>query len=144
MNLEKWKQHPVITSMPTKSSSGEAWIEWHKKMKRTLGKKNANLTWVKAWDLRGGKNSNASTNSLRNYMKDEGVEVDKTTLQSVTDFGGDALDFVGGVFNVGKLIFLVVIGVIVGGLALLVWGLLKNPIKSIGAVADAGRGIHGK
>lgn len=143
MNLEKWKQHPVITSMPTKSSSGEAWKEWHIKLKRTLGKKNANFTWIKAWDLRGGKNSNASTNSLRSYMKDEGIEVDKTTIQSVTDFGGDALDFVGGVFNVGKWISLIVIGVVVGGLALLIWGLLKNPIKSLGAIGGAGRGIHG-
>jgi len=141
MNLEKWKQHPVISSMPTKSSSGEAWKQWHIKLKRTLGKKNANITWIKAWDLRGGKNSSASTGDLREYMKGEGVELDKTTIQSVTDFGGDIIDSVGGFFNIGKWIFLIIVGVLVGGLALLVWGLLKNPIKSIGAVSALKTGI---
>ncbi len=141
MDLQKWNTHPVIANMPKKTSSGADWIEWHKLLKRTLGKKNANVTWIKAWDLRGGKNSGASTSALRDYMKEEGIIVDKTTLQSVTDFGGDVGDFFGGVFNVGKWIFLITVGIIVGGLALLVWGLLKNPIKSLNAVGDAGRGV---
>jgi hypothetical protein len=143
MNLEKWKTHIVITSMPTKSSAGATWIEWHKILKRTLGKKNANITWIKAWDMRGGKNSPASTSALREYMKGEGVVIDKTTVQSVTDFGGGVLDSIGSVFKVGKWIFLVVIGIIVGGLALLVWGLLKNPIKSISTVGQSAKNVKG-
>jgi len=143
MNLEKWNTHPVIANMPRKTSSGADWIEWHKLLKRTLGKKNANVTWIKAWDLRGGKGSSASTSDLRNYMKDEGIVVDKTTLQSATDFGGDVLDKIGSAFTVGKWIFLIVIGIIVGGLALLVWGLLKDPIKSISATGQAAKNIKG-
>lgn len=141
MNIEKWKTHPVVATMPTKASSGATWKEWHILLKKTLGKKNANITWIKAWDLRGGKNSSASTSELREYMKSQGVELDKTTIQSISDFGGDVMDFFGGAFNVGKWIFLIVVGIVVGGLALLIWGLLKNPIKSLHAVGDAGRGV---
>lgn len=130
--------------IPTRTSSSSAWIEWHKTMKSRYGKKQANILFVKAWDKRGGAGTSASTNELREYMKNQGVTLDTTTMEGLTDTVSSGLDTIGDIFNVGKY-FAIGTGVIViSGLAILVWNVVRNPIKSASTAANfmpAGRAL---
>lgn len=122
--------------IPTRTSSSQAWIQWHKAMKSRYGKKQANMLFVKAWDVRAGAGTAASTNELREYMKKQGVNIDTTTFESVTDSISSGLDGIGDFFSMGKY-FVIGIGVIIlGGAGLLVYNLAKNPIKSASAAAN--------
>lgn len=124
--------------IPTKSSSAAEWIEWHKSLKSSFGKANANALFLKAWNLRGGKSSDANTDDLRSYLRTNGIEIDKTLFASVVDTTESAIDTIGGVFNMGKT------AVIIVGVALLVPMviLLVNVAKNPNAVASAaGQGL---
>lgn len=117
--------------IPTASSNGATWIQWHKDLKEIFGKKKANSIWVYAWGKRGGKNSPANTNALRSYMSGEGVNVDTTTLSSL----GDTLDSVfEGIGNFASVTGYVIIGLGVLSVFLVgraLYGLTKDPNKTI-------------
>lgn len=122
--------------IPTKQSSSQAWIQWHKAMKNRYGKKQANTLFVKAWDMRGGAGSSASTNELREYMKDNDVVLDTTTIENIVDTTSTGLDALGDVFTTGKYLFLGLGVIVVGGLAMLVYNVAKNPAKSVATAAQ--------
>lgn len=122
--------------IPTKVSSSQAWMQWHKAMKGRYGKKEANILFVKAWDLRAGKGTDASTGELREYLKDNDVVLDTTTMEDVTDSVSSGLDFVGDFFTVGKYMTFAVGFIVVGGLAILIFNIVKNPIKSAQAASN--------
>jgi hypothetical protein len=129
--------------IPNKQSSSQTWIQWHKAMKRRYGKKEANLLFTKAWDMRGGAGSSASTNELRTYMKDNGIKFDTTTMESITDTTYEGLDAVGDFFTMGKYMSIAVGVIVVGGLGMLIFNIAKQPIKSakaIGSLTPMGRG----
>ncbi len=122
--------------IPTQQSSSQAWIEWHKAMKSRYGLKEANILFVKAWDKRAGAGSSASTNELRTYMLDNKITLDTSTLESLTDAGYSTLDSIGGIFTMGKYAAAIAVGVIVlGGVAMLVFNIAKQPVKAIGSAA---------
>jgi len=122
--------------IPTRTSSSSAWIEWHKTMKSRYGKKQANILFVKAWDKRAGAGTSASTNELREYMRKQGVTLDTSTLESVADTVSSGLDGIGDFFTVGKYMVLGVGVILVGGLGILVFNLVKNPIKTASTAAN--------
>jgi hypothetical protein len=130
--------------IPTASSSGASWVQWHKDLVDIFGKKKANSIWVYAWSKRGGKTSPANTSSLRQYMSENGVSVDTTTLSSL----GDSIDSVfEGIGNFATVTGYVIIGVGAVSFLLLakaLYGLTKDPNKTIeqalrvGAVTSTG------
>lgn len=122
--------------IPTRTSSSQAWIQWHRAMKSRYGKKQANILFVKGWDNRAGAGTAASTNELREYMKSQGVTLDSTTLESVTDSVSSGLDAVGDFFTMGKYFAVGIGGIVLVGGAILVWNLVKNPIKSASVAAN--------
>ena len=126
----------TIELIPTKQTSSAGWVSWHKALKTRYGLKAANTLFMKAWDLRAGTGSDASTNELRTYMKDNGVIIDTTTLEDVVDSTSSGLDFMGDFFTVGKYMTLAVGLIVVGGLGLLVFNIVESPLKSAGAAAN--------
>ena len=117
--------------IPTASSSGASWVQWHKDLVDIFGKKKANSIWVYAWSKRGGKTSPANTSALRQYMSENGVSVDTTTLSSL----GDSIDSVfEGIGNFATVTGYVIIGVGAVSFLLLakaLYGLTKDPNKTI-------------
>ena len=117
--------------IPTASSSGASWVQWHKDLVDIFGKKKANSIWVYAWSKRGGKTSPANTTALRQYMSENGVSVDTTTLSSM----GDSIDSVfEGIGNFATVTGYVIIGVGAVSFLLLakaLYGLTKDPTKTI-------------
>lgn len=122
--------------IPNKQSGSAAWIQWHKALKNRYGKKQANALFVKAWDLRGGAGTTASTVELREYMKDNDVVLDTTTMEDVIDTTNSGLDVIGDIFTMGKYFTIAVGVIVVGGLGVLVYNIVKNPIKSASAAAN--------
>ena len=55
----------VIVNIPQKTSSGAEWEQWHKDLVSRLGRREANMLWLKAWKIRAGK---ASPNMLDGLM----------------------------------------------------------------------------
>lgn len=122
--------------IPNKQSSSQSWIQWHKAMKSRYGKKQANALFVKAWDMRAGTGSSASTNELREYMKSNDVVLDTTSFEDVIDTTNTGLDFIGDFFTLGKYMTIGVGVIVVGGLGLLIYNIAKNPIKSASTAAN--------
>lgn len=130
--------------IPSASSNGSSWVQWHKDLKEIFGRKKANSIWVYAWSKRGGKTSSANTSALRQYMSGEGVSVDTTTLSSL----GDTIDGVfEGIGNFASLTGYVIIGVGVVSFVIVaraLYGLTKDPNKTIeqalkvGAITSTG------
>ncbi len=122
-----------ITIIPNQQSAGSDWIEWHKTLTSNFGKKQANALFLKAWNRRKG--SNASTNALRTYMAKQGIELEKSVGQQLTDSAYDWADSWADIFKFGKITTFVVVG---GGLALtglLIYNIAKNPIAAANAAA---------
>ena len=124
-----------VKMLPTKQTSVEEWIEWHKSLKKRYGKKTANELWVRAWRRFGSSSRN--TNDLRTYMEKNGVKMDKSAQDSLVDTGTSIADFGGDIFQVGKYTGIAIITVVVGGAALLIFQLAKNPAQSVGVAARA-------
>lgn len=93
-------------SIPTRASEAQSWIQWHKDLKKALGKKSANSIWVYAWQKRGGIDAPANTNSLREYMSSQGVDIEKTSMAALTDFGEDIVSGFGNLLSAGKWVFI--------------------------------------
>ena len=123
------------TSIPTSSSSSAMWVSWHKTLKKKFGKKKANIIWIAAWDKRAGTGSSASTVELRDYMDSQGVKIDTTTLEDITDVGGDITDFFGGAFNILKYGALIGGGATVAILLFALFNIAKHPAESVGTAA---------
>ena len=122
-------------SIPTASSESQAWVQWHKTLRKVFGKKQANDIWVYAWSKRGGKDAKANTTDTRNYMSKQGVELDKTALSSLADFGDSVGSFFGGMFSVWKWVAIISSVFVLVVLGRILWKLAKDPNKSIGQVA---------
>lgn len=115
-------------NIPKASSTSEAWVQWHKDLKKMFGKKKANSIWVYAWSKRGGVNSGANTRSLSNYMEREGVNIQRTAFAEATE---TVADFTSGVFTIGKVV--VIGGLVLSGVVLLVFlkSIIKDPNKAL-------------
>jgi hypothetical protein len=124
-----------LDSMPNAQTSPQAWVTWYGTLKDYFGRKVADQVWVRTWDIYGGVDSPANTADLRDGMAKNDITIDASgssqaydtirhTVTGVTDFFGDFMQM--GKFAVGGIL---VIGL--GGAALLIYGLTKNPNKTI-------------
>jgi hypothetical protein len=130
MSLLTQKTDPT-TIIPNAGSNSAAWVEWHKTLLDSFGKKVANAEWLKAWNLRGS--TSVSDNTLREYMKKQGITLPATWGQSIEDAGVGVVDEVLGIFHMEKTVGIVVGLVILVPVAILLINLARKPEK-IGAI----------
>ena len=121
----------IILNTPKNRSESQAWIEWHKAMKSRLGKKTANAIFVKFWQQRAGKGSEASTVELRNYMEKQGVKLDTTAMEDFADISDSVTSGIGGFFSFAKYTGIALGVIIIGGLAMVVYNIGKEPVKAV-------------
>lgn len=121
----------ALLNIPTKTSSDGEWLEWYKLMKSSFGKKTARIRFVNAWNKRGGKDSTANTNNLRTEMEKDGVVIESGVIGTITDFGVDVVDGISDAFSIGKYATITIGVILVAGLAMIVYGIAKQPLKLI-------------
>ena len=122
-----------LTNIPNKNSQASAWIEWHKTLKDNFGRKQANALFIKAWQ-RQGDTFTANTHELREYLSKNGINIEKNIASAVFDSGADVFDSIGDFMQVGKYVVIALGVITIGGLALAVYNIAKNPVGTIGAV----------
>lgn len=76
-------------NIPTTQSRSEVWINWHKSLRKWFDRQESNEHWLRFWQQRAGAGSTADTSDLREYMREQGVEI-------TTDWSGEISDAVDG------------------------------------------------
>ena len=132
MGLLTGKTDP--TQIPTNGSSSATWVEWHKTLVDNFGKKLANQKWLKAWNLRGS--TSTSDNTLREYMKKQGIALPATWGQKIEDTGIGVVDSALSFMHMGKVGALIVVGLVVLPIGLLLFNVARKP-ETIGSIAKA-------
>ena len=122
-------------NIPQIGSKSEAWMAWHKSLKSNFGKANANILWVQAWQKRG--NPSANTNELRTYMDSQGIKIDSSAWNKITDLGANIGDLWSASMKVGQYTVIAIIIIILGGAGMIIFNLAKQPAESIGLAARA-------
>jgi hypothetical protein len=117
--------------VPTSDDTSERWIAFHKALRSWFGKQSANAYFLKFWNQRGGAGSSADTHDLRDYMKDQGVDLTTDWKGEITDFGEGILDWFSDTANVIRV---VIIGTAVLGVGLIAFYIIRgtNRGKSAG------------
>lgn len=118
--------------IPTVNDTADIWIAWYDALQDSFGKKTANQLFVKAWKLRGS--TDKSTNALRDHLKKNGIEIPTTWGQDVIDKGSDISDIFGDMFHMGKYFGIAIAVIAVGGTAMIIYNLAKNPAQSAGTI----------
>ena len=109
-------------NIPGDRSSISSWIAWHKNLKGCVGKKYANELFLMAWDREGL----ATTIELRAYMSKNGVDMDKTALNRITDFGSGVYNYFGGIVDFSSYMAMGVAIIVIGGLGMMVFNLTST------------------
>ncbi len=115
-----------IKNIPNKNSLDTEWIMWHKALKALFGKKQANLTFLKAWKRRNVDglifDGKANTVELREYVEKEGFKVESGYLGYAADFVDDTTDWFGSWFGTAHKVS-IAIGLIIFGL--IIWAIIR-------------------
>jgi hypothetical protein len=116
-------------------------------LKPEVGKKNANILFLKAWDKRknaGLLGSSANTKTLRDFLADQNIDINPdgifaypiTALESVESS-------INTLFGVGKWTFVILAGIVIIPVAILLFNIAKNPkliIDGMNSYTGGGRG----
>jgi hypothetical protein len=127
------KADPTI--VPQRGDTADVWKNWHEALKSNFGKKVANQLFVQAWKVRGS--TSVSTNSLREYLKKNGIEISTTAFQDIADKGSDITNFFGDIFNVGKYAGIAIGVILIGTTGYALYNIAKNPASSAGTALKA-------
>jgi len=99
--------------LPNLNSNAQYWIDWHKWLKKELGKEGANDTFMRAWQAVGQK-SNANGPTLRAYAKTQGLQIEGNysiisdaadTWQSINTGGKK----IGSSFSIGVILLILML-----------------------------------
>ena len=124
-----------VTMIPTKTSQGAEWIIWYDAMKSKFGQAIANQEFLKAWSTR--QSSDANTHELRDELSKNGVDIDKGVLSGLYDTGAGVVDKIGSFLNVGKYAIYAIGGILILGVAGMVFQIVRNPGAVAGTAARA-------
>jgi hypothetical protein len=125
-NLEKLKKIKAFKLIPTLTSTDIEWINWMKLLDKDFDRATSVAIFLNLWKKRGTTKSR--TLILRNFMKDKyNVDLSEGVIDAAVDLGGGFVDTVGGIFKVGKIIFLVTGGVIIVAVGAAIYSIIKNP-----------------
>ena len=123
----------VLLSIPKKSSTSDLWINWHKQLVDAMGLQNANAYFMYDWQKNG--NDDANSAELREYLKQNGLVLDSSNLiGALADFGYSVKDKVSSLLSIGTTGIVVVGGILVVGLAMIIYNVARNPV---GAAQEA-------
>lgn len=109
-------------TIPTQSSDYSAWIEWHKALKKCVGKSNANQLWLLNYE----KEQVGDNYELRDYMSSQGVQLDRDAWERLTDWGGGVYNWGAGVLNFANYTTMAVVIIILGGAGLMIYNIAKS------------------
>tara|TARA_Y100000592_G_C5466030_1_gene316754 strand:- start:2114 stop:2536 length:423 start_codon:yes stop_codon:yes gene_type:complete len=127
----------ICLNIPGVNSSAAQWISWHKALKSCVGKKNANQLFVMQYDK---VNFDANV-ELREYMRSQGVDLDRDVLDRAVDFGSGVYNWAGGVFEIGSGISIILVVMILGSVGFLLYNIGKDPdtaVRAGSAIATRG------
>ena len=123
-----------VTILPTSNSQASEWLLWYQALKSQFGKQVAAQTWLRCWEKRGNHSQNTST-ELRAALAKDGINIDKSILDSAVDTGESILGGIGSFLNVGKYAVYGIAFVAIGGFAMVVFNLAKSPAKAVCTIA---------
>lgn len=66
----------MAINIPIASTPDSGWIAWHIAQKRELGQQNANDLFSQAWAKTGNGSWASNTDTLRNYAKTQGIQLE--------------------------------------------------------------------
>jgi hypothetical protein len=122
----------VTINEPSIKSDSAQWIQWHKDLKSTFGKKTANSVFLAFWNKR--KSSGANTAELRDYAESQGFKIEGGSLSGIADAAYDIGDTIGDVMQVGKIVAISLTVILVAGIGLLIYNVARNPQGTITAI----------
>ncbi len=120
-----------IENIPSQSATDAQWIAWYKVLQGEVGRKEANILFLKAWNQRknaGLLGAASNTSALRDFLKTKGVDVQPDGLLAYPITAYEAV--AGGLetaFGVGKWTLIILSLVIIIPVALLLFNIAKNP-----------------
>ncbi len=134
-----------LESLPSVNASDVQWIAWYEVMRPEVGKKNANMLFLKAWNQRkneGLLGSKANTQSLRSFLEDQGINMAPDGILAYPIAAIDAVEgFVEGAFGIGKWSFIIVFVLLFIIVAVFLFNIARNPKLIVdGISAYSGRG----
>lgn len=125
---------------PTINSADTTWINWHKALKGDIGQQLAANIFLCVWAKQG--TSEANTVALRTYLAPQGITIDESAWDQVADMGSSLGGTISGVFNnisnvfkFGQYAAAGVVIIVIGGLAMVIYNVAKDPIGAAGAAA---------
>lgn len=100
-------------NIPNLDSNSQNWIDWHKYLLKSFGRKDANEIFMQHWQ-NIGQNSDANDSSLRAYMSSQGVNIsgEYGVFSWATDAGTSASQGFGKVsssFSIGIIIIVLML-----------------------------------
>jgi len=131
--MSLFSQTDPTKTIPSRKSSAQDWIQWHKDLKDNTGKKLARSTASYVWKKRGG--NDAVNAPMKEYFADQGIMIERTGLASILDTKDSLVDNIGSIFNVGKSTVYAITGIAVVGLGMIVFNVARNPIKAAQAAS---------
>ncbi len=130
-----------LDSMPNAQTSPEGWVNWYDVLKSYFGRSVADQVWIRTWDTYGGIDSPANTGDLRDAMAKNDIIIDATGVSQAFDTVKHAAtsvtDYFGSFMQMGKWAVAGVLIIGIGGAAILVYGLAKDPGKAVDTATKA-------
>lgn len=124
----------AVQVMPNVDSVDKDWIGWIDFVASKYGSNLGKQMFVDAWQKRGSRKAN--TRNIRTHLKEKyNIEIDETVWDNIVDKGGDLGDSISGALKVGKYVSIAVGLIVLGGLAMIVFNIGKNPAKAAGTAA---------
>lgn len=124
-----------LDDMPNANTTPEAWVNWYSEVTDYFGRSVGDQLWIRAWGIYGGPNSTANTAALRDAMAKNDIKIDASGTSEAFDSVRHAVtgvgDYLGSIFQMGKWAAFGVVGIGIIGLGIFVWGLAKDPNKTI-------------
>ncbi len=125
-----------INEIPDKSSDATAWMQFHQDLKSRYGLRTANSIWVMAWQKYGSTSIiGVSNKGLRDYMSRQGVTLDESFAAQAQDLAGGVFGKLGELFKIGEYGIILTGGVLLFGVALIVYRLARPEVVSTAASA---------
>lgn len=108
--------------IPQQKDSYAAWKQWHIALKKCVGKTNANQLWLMNYD----KELPQDNIELREYMRTQGVDLDRDAMDRAADWGSGVYSWFSGAVDFSSYTAMAVVIVIVGGAGLLIYNIAKT------------------
>lgn len=129
--------------IPTTQSKGETWINWHKSLRKWFDKQEANEHWLRFWNQRAGAGSTADTHDLREYMREQGVELTTDLEGEITDAASSFFGWFTDSFTMLRNIFYIAIVSIIAIVAFYLISRIKRGDTANQIRLDLGNAVSG-